>query len=89
MTSDKDSAGDKLEVANAVFQADYQRWHVNKKHELKQCIGDMAARNISYYDTVSLVRSGVNCIYARHSFDLWHCQLLANHACAMCDKYKV
>lgn len=60
MTADRESAGDKLEIANAVLQSDYQRWHVCKKHDLKAAISDMADKNIAFYDTVrqQLVTAG-------------------------------
>ena len=54
MTADRESAGDKLEIGNAILQSDYQRWHVCKKHDMKSAISDMANKNIAYYDTVSV-----------------------------------
>ncbi|KAF6033358.1 hypothetical protein EB796_008332 [Bugula neritina] len=44
-------ARDKLDKANAEIEADFQRWNINKNRDLRNCIEEMASRNINFYDS--------------------------------------
>lgn len=53
----RDKAVDLLEVTNADFRADLERWHVIKKQDMKKVISGIAERNITFYDEVGLITS--------------------------------
>lgn len=43
---------DKSVCANADLKADMERWHKNKRKDLRKLFVDMAERNIAYYEKV-------------------------------------
>ena len=43
---------DKTECANADLKADLDRWHRNKRKDIKEAFVGMAERHIAYYEQV-------------------------------------
>lgn len=49
-----------MECANVDLKADIERWHINKREDLRELFTDYADRHVTYHDEVCSIFSHFN-----------------------------